>query len=118
MYFQVLLTSDDTLLASLTPALVAEATMLRERFARRYHSDALLGMYSRNRRGESSGRGGDIIGSSSERTAAAIASRKSASGKLIEADGAPLVDTDALKALIRLLRIVQVTICLTNEFLN
>lgn len=112
----MLLTSDDTLLASLTPALVAEATMLRERFARRYHSDALLGMYSRNRRGESSGRG-EIIGSSSERTAAAIASRKSASGKLIEADGAPLVDTDALKALIRLLRIVQVTICLANEFL-
>ncbi|KAH7670367.1 E3 ubiquitin-protein ligase HUWE1 protein [Dioscorea alata] len=103
---EVLLTSDDTLLASLTPALVAEATMLRERFARRYHSDALLGMYSRNRRGESSGRG-EIIGSSSERTAAAIASRKSASGKLIEADGAPLVDTDSLKALIRLLRIVQ-----------
>ncbi|CAN6333804.1 unnamed protein product [Urochloa humidicola] len=51
---EVLLTSPDTLLATLTPALVAEANMLRERFAHRYHSSSLFGMNSRNRRGESS----------------------------------------------------------------
>ncbi|KAL2893072.1 E3 ubiquitin-protein ligase UPL2 [Bienertia sinuspersici] len=53
---EVLLTSSDAVLANLTPALVAEANMLR---------------------------------------------------KLLEADGAPLVDTDALKGMIRLLRVVQ-----------
>ncbi|RZC86702.1 hypothetical protein C5167_030051 [Papaver somniferum] len=34
---EVLLTSSDAVLANLTPALVAEATMLRERVANRYH---------------------------------------------------------------------------------
>ncbi|XP_019701852.1 E3 ubiquitin-protein ligase UPL2 [Elaeis guineensis] len=102
---EVLLTSPDTLLATLTPALVAEANMLRERFAHRHrYGGTLFGMNSR-RRGESS-RHGDISGSSLDRTTGDVA-RKSAAGKLIEADGAPLVDTDALKALIRLLRVVQ-----------
>ena len=106
--FQVLITSPDTLLATLTPALVAEANMLRERFAHRHrYGGTLFGMNSR-RRGESS-RHGDISGSSLDRTTGDVA-RKSAAGKLIEADGAPLVDTDALKALIRLLRVVQVMI--------
>ncbi|XP_026661935.2 E3 ubiquitin-protein ligase UPL2-like isoform X2 [Phoenix dactylifera] len=102
---EVLLTSPDTLLATLTPALVAEANMLRERFAHRRYSGTLFGMNSRNRRGESS-RHGDTIGSSLGRITGDVA-RKSAAGKLIEADGAPLVDTDALKTLIRLLRVVQ-----------
>nr|XP_010929754.2 LOW QUALITY PROTEIN: E3 ubiquitin-protein ligase UPL2-like [Elaeis guineensis] len=102
---EVLITSPDTLLATLTPALVAEANMLRERFAHRHYSGTLFGMNSRNRRGESS-RQGDTIGSSLDRTTGDVA-RKSAAGKLIEADGAPLVDTDALKTLIRLLRVVQ-----------
>ncbi|ONK58274.1 uncharacterized protein A4U43_C09F10490 [Asparagus officinalis] len=103
---EVLLTSPDTLLATLTPALVAEANMLRERFAHRYHSGPLFGMQSRNRRGESSRRG-DIIGSNLDRNAAEAASRKSAAGKMIETDGAPLVDTDDLKAIFRILRVVQ-----------
>ncbi|XP_073006653.1 E3 ubiquitin-protein ligase UPL2-like [Typha latifolia] len=102
---EVLLTSPDTLLATLTPALVAEANMLRERFAHRYHGGTLFGMNSRSRRGESSRRG-DIIGSNLDRNAGDAASHKSI-GKLIEADGIPLVDTDGLKALIRLLRVVQ-----------
>ncbi|MCI73693.1 E3 ubiquitin-protein ligase UPL1-like, partial [Trifolium medium] len=47
----VLLTSSEAVLANLTPALVAEANMLRERFAHRY-SRTLFGMHPRSRRGE------------------------------------------------------------------
>lgn len=86
--------------------------MLRERFAHRYHNNALFGMQSRNRRGESSRRG-DIVGSSMDRNAADAAARKSAAGKVIEADGTPLVDTDGLGAIFRVLRVVQVNIELT-----
>ncbi|KAJ4930463.1 hypothetical protein NE237_014317 [Protea cynaroides] len=103
---EVLLTSSDAILANLTPALVAEANMLRERFAHRYHSRTLFGMYPRNRRGESSRRG-EAVGASLDRAGGGIASRRSMGGKLLEADGAPLVDMDALKAMIRLLRVVQ-----------
>lgn len=103
---EVLLTSSDAILANLTPALVAEANMLRERFAHRYHSRALFGMYPRNRRGESSRRG-EATGSGLGRGAGSVASRRSAGGKVVEAEGAPLVDTEALKGMIRLLRVVQ-----------
>ncbi|KAK9270546.1 hypothetical protein L1049_026127 [Liquidambar formosana] len=103
---EVLLTSSDAILANLTPALVAEANMLRERFAHRYHNRALFSMYPRSRRGESSRRG-DGIGSSLDRAGGSIASRRSMGGKLVEAEGAPLVDTEALQAMIRLLRVVQ-----------
>ncbi|KAG8093312.1 hypothetical protein GUJ93_ZPchr0012g20493 [Zizania palustris] len=101
---EVLLTSPDTLLATLTPALVAEANMLRERFAHRYHNGSLFGMNSRSRRGESSRRG-EIIGSSLDRNAGD--SSRQPTSKPIETEGAPLVDKDALQALIRLLRVVQ-----------
>ncbi|XP_042508612.1 E3 ubiquitin-protein ligase UPL2-like [Macadamia integrifolia] len=103
---EVLLTSSDAILANLTPALVAEANMLRERFAHRYHSRTLFGMYPRSRRGESSRRG-EVVGASLDRIGGGIASRRSMGGKPLEADGAPLVDTEALKAMIRLLRVVQ-----------
>ncbi|CAO2834572.1 unnamed protein product [Amaranthus hypochondriacus] len=101
---EVLLTSSDAVLANLTPALVAEANMLRERFAHRYHSRTLFGMYPRSRRGESSRRG---EGLGVDRAVGNIASRRTVGSKLLEADGAPLVDTDALKGMIRLLRVVQ-----------
>ena len=97
--------SPGTLLATLAPALVAEAKMLREGFAHRYHSGSLFVMNSRNRRGESS-RLGDITGSGLDRNTG-DSSRQMAS-KLIETVGTPLVDKDALNALIRLLRVVQV----------
>lgn len=100
-----MLTSSDAVLANLTPALVAEANMLRERFAHRYHSRTLFGMYPRSRRGESSRRG---EGLGVDRAVGNIASRRTVGSKLLEADGAPLVDTDALKGMIRLLRVVQV----------
>ncbi|XP_077234089.1 E3 ubiquitin-protein ligase UPL2-like isoform X2 [Tasmannia lanceolata] len=103
---EVLLTSSDAILANLTPALVAEANMLRERFAHRYHSRTLLGMYPRHRRGESSRRG-EGLGSSLDRAVGSISSRRSAGDKLVEANGPPLVDREALEAMIRLLRVVQ-----------
>ncbi|XVF36563.1 hypothetical protein REPUB_Repub19eG0068300 [Reevesia pubescens] len=103
---EVLLTSSDAILANLTPALVAEANMLRERFAHRYHNRTLFGMYPRNRRGESSRRG-EGIGSSLDRISGSIVSRRSVSAKLIEAEGVPLVGIEALQAMVRLLRIVQ-----------
>ncbi|AQK40048.1 E3 ubiquitin-protein ligase UPL1 [Zea mays] len=99
---EVLLTSPDTLLATLTPALVAEANMLRERFAHRYHSSSLFGMNSRNRRGESSRR--DIMAAGLDRN---TGDPSRSTSKPIETEGAPLVDEDGLKALIRLLRVVQ-----------
>lgn len=82
--------------------------MLRERFARRYHSGALFGMYPRNWRGESSRRGEGV---GLDREAGGTPSRGARGTKFVEADGAPLVDTEALKAMIRLLRIVQVVTC-------
>ncbi|KAH6837954.1 hypothetical protein C2S53_000423 [Perilla frutescens var. hirtella] len=97
---EVLLTSSDAILANLTPALVAEANMLRERFARRYNQ-TLFGIYPRNRRGESSRRGDGL-----DRAGGAL-SRRSIGVKPVEADGSPLVETEGLKALIRLLRVVQ-----------
>lgn len=95
------MTSSDAILANLTPALVAEANMLRERFARRYNR-TLFGMYPRNRRGESSRRG-EVLD-----RASGILARRSMGNKPVEAEGSPLVDTEDLKAMIRLLRIVQV----------
>ncbi|XP_071715402.1 E3 ubiquitin-protein ligase UPL1-like [Rutidosis leptorrhynchoides] len=98
---EVLLTSSDAVLANLTPALVAEANMLRERFARRYNRN-LFGMFPRSRRGESSRRG-EGIGSS----IGGIVTRRSSGSKPVETDGVPLVDKEDLKAMVRLLRIVQ-----------
>ena len=103
---QVLLTSSDAILANLTPALVAEANMLRERFARRYNQN-LFGLHPRNRRGESSRRGDGL-----DRVGGAL-TRRSTGVKPVEADGSPLVDTEGLKALIRLLRVVQVLLWLS-----
>ncbi|KAL3617821.1 hypothetical protein CASFOL_038142 [Castilleja foliolosa] len=97
---EVLITSSDDILANLTPALVAEANMLRERFAHRYNQ-TLFGVHPRNRRGESSRRGDRLDGVGS------VLSRRSIGYTPVEADGLPLVDTEGLKALIRLLRVVQ-----------
>ncbi|KAI3491195.1 hypothetical protein L1887_44441 [Cichorium endivia] len=101
---EVLLTSSDAVLANLTPALVAEANMLRERFARRYNR-TLFGMFPRSRRGESSRRG-EGVGSSMD-TSGGVASRRSSGSKPVETEGAPLVDQEDLKAMVRLLRVVQ-----------
>ncbi|CAN4122413.1 unnamed protein product [Withania somnifera] len=96
---EVLLTSSDAILANLTPALVAEANMLRERFARRYNR-TLFGMYPRSRRGDS--RRNEQLD-----RAGGTLSRKSAGSRPVEADGSPLVDTEGVRALVRLLRVFQ-----------
>lgn len=80
--------------------------MLRERFAHRY-SRTLLGMHPRSRRGETS-RHGESSGSGMDGIGRSITSRRSGGAKVVEADGEPLVDTEALHAMIRLFRIVQV----------
>lgn len=108
MLLQVLLTSPDNIIANLTPALVAEANMLRERFAHRY-SRTLFGMYPRSRRGDASRRG-EGIGSSLDGAGGIISSHRSSGAKVVEADGIPLVNTEALHAMIRIFRIVQVII--------
>ncbi|OIW04324.1 hypothetical protein TanjilG_32516 [Lupinus angustifolius] len=100
---EVLLTSSDTILANLTPALVAEANMLRERFAHRYSRNNLFGL---RRRGEVSRRG-EGIRSALDGARGVVYSRRSSGAKVVEADGAPLLDTEALHAMIRLFRIVQ-----------
>ncbi|KAI3685937.1 hypothetical protein L1987_79606 [Smallanthus sonchifolius] len=100
---EVLLTSSDDVLSNLTPALVAEANMLRERFRR--HNRTLFGMFPRSRRGESSRRG-EGIGSCLDRISATITHRSTGS-QPVETKGAPLVDTNDLKAMTRLLRVVQ-----------
>ncbi|KAI5435470.1 hypothetical protein KIW84_022051 [Lathyrus oleraceus] len=102
---EVLLTSSDNILANLTPALVAEANMLRERYAHRY-SRTLFGMYPRSRRGETSRRG-DGTGSGLDAVGGPNSSRRSSGAKVVEADGAPLVDTEALHGMVRLFRMVQ-----------
>lgn len=83
--------------------------MLRERFAHRYNR-TLFGIHPRNLQGESSRRG-DGIGSILDRTGGVIL-RRSLGSMAVEADGAPLVDTEDLKAMIRLLRVVQVLLWL------
>ncbi|KAF5740134.1 E3 ubiquitin-protein ligase UPL1 -like protein [Tripterygium wilfordii] len=103
---EVLLTSSEAILSNLTPALVAEANMLRERFAHRYHNRTLFGMYPGRRRSDAARRS-DSIASNVDRTGGSVASRRSIGAKFIEADGSPLVDTEALHAMIRVIRIVQ-----------
>ncbi|XP_054797950.1 E3 ubiquitin-protein ligase UPL1-like [Prosopis cineraria] len=102
---EVLLTSSDAILANLTPALVAEANMLRERVAHRY-SRTLFGMYPRGRRAETSRRG-ESVASGLDVAGGSFSTRRSDGAKLVEADGAPLVDTEALHAMIRLFRVIQ-----------
>ncbi|KAL5100636.1 hypothetical protein RYX36_004963 [Vicia faba] len=79
--------------------------MLRERYAHRY-SRTLFGMYPRSRRGETSRRG-DGTGSGLGAVGEPISSRRSSGAKVVEADKAPLVDTEALHGMVRLFRMVQ-----------
>nr|GEX03495.1 E3 ubiquitin-protein ligase UPL2-like [Tanacetum cinerariifolium] len=73
--------------------------MLGEKVACRYNW-TFFGMLPRSRRGESSRRG--------EQIGSILDTRRST--KPIDTEGAPLVDTDDIEAMIRLLRVVQVEI--------
>ncbi|KAJ9153952.1 hypothetical protein P3X46_027337 [Hevea brasiliensis] len=107
---EVLLTSSEAVLSALPSPLLAEAQMLRDRAMSHYHARSLFGGSHRltsRRNGLGSDRQtvmdrgvGVTIG---RRTASAIAN----SMKVKEIEGEPLLDANALKALIRLLRLSQ-----------
>lgn len=112
--FQVLLTSSEAVLSALPSPLLAEAQMLRDRAMSHYQARGLFsGSHRLNNRRNGLGfdrqtvmdRGvGITIG---RRAASTIAD--SLKGKEIE--GEPLLDANALKALVRLLRLAQVMPC-------
>uniref|UniRef100_A0A1J3I3S5 HECT-type E3 ubiquitin transferase n=2 Tax=Noccaea caerulescens TaxID=107243 RepID=A0A1J3I3S5_NOCCA len=107
---EVLLTSSEAVLAALPSPLLAEAQMLRDRAMSHYQARSLFGSSHRlnNRRNgldynrlTGMDRGVGI-------TMGQRAVSSSADGlKLKEIEGDPLVNADALKALIRLLRLAQ-----------
>uniref|UniRef100_A0A5B6YM25 HECT-type E3 ubiquitin transferase n=1 Tax=Davidia involucrata TaxID=16924 RepID=A0A5B6YM25_DAVIN len=107
---EVLLTSSEAVLSALPSPLLAEAQMLRDRAMSHYQARSLFGSSHRlNNRRNGLGfdrqtvmdRGiGVTIG---RRASAAIAEGL----KLKEIEGEPLLDANALKALIRLLRLAQ-----------
>lgn len=111
LLFQVLLTSSEAVLSALPSPLLAEAQMLRDRAMSHYQARSLFGSSHRlNNRRNGLGfdrqtvmdRGvGITIG---RRTASTIADGL----KLKEIEGEPLLDVNALKALVRLLRLAQV----------
>ncbi|KAF5727902.1 E3 ubiquitin-protein ligase UPL1 isoform X1 [Tripterygium wilfordii] len=107
---EVLLTSSEAVLSALPSPLLAEAQMLRDRAMSHYHARSIFGSSHRlNSRRNGLGfdrqtvmdRGvGVTLG---RRATSAIADRL----KVKEIEGEPLVDADALKSLIRLLRLAQ-----------
>jgi E3 ubiquitin-protein ligase HUWE1 len=107
----VLLTSSEAVLSALPSPLLAEAQMLRDRAMSHYQARSLFGSSHRlNSRRNGLGfdrqtvmdRGvGVTIG---QRAASAFADGM----KMNEIEGEPLLDTNALKALIHLLRMAQV----------
>ena len=101
---QVLLTSSDAVLANLPEALVTEARRLRRMFG--YPNDNRFGFH--RGRWPLSGIGGRNVSLGSDRVGNAGLHRTVFGDKLTEADGKPLVDTAALKAMLHLLCVVQV----------
>ncbi|CAH2033422.1 unnamed protein product [Thlaspi arvense] len=107
---EVLLTSSEAVLAALPPPLIAEAQMLRDRAMSHYQARSLFGSSHRlnNRR---NGVGYNRLTGMDRGVGVTIGQRgvsSSADGlKMKEIEGDPLVDADALKSLIRLLRLAQ-----------
>ncbi|KAJ0477367.1 putative HECT domain, armadillo-like helical, HECT, E3 ligase catalytic domain-containing protein [Helianthus annuus] len=107
---EVLLTSSEAVLSALPSPLLAEAQMLRDRAMSHYQARSLFGNSHRlnNRR---NGLGFDrqtVI----DRGVGVTVGRRASSAlleslKVKEVEGDPLLDPDALKALIRLLRLAQ-----------
>ncbi|ESQ29880.1 hypothetical protein EUTSA_v10011172mg [Eutrema salsugineum] len=107
---EVLLTSSEAVLAALPSSLIAEAQMLRDRAMSHYQARSLFGSSHRlnNRR---NGLGYNRLTGMDRGVGVSIGQRgvsSSADGsKMKEIEGDPLVDADALKSLIRLLRLAQ-----------
>uniref|UniRef100_A0A7I4AEX4 HECT-type E3 ubiquitin transferase n=1 Tax=Physcomitrium patens TaxID=3218 RepID=A0A7I4AEX4_PHYPA len=114
---EVLLTSSEAVISALPPALIAEAQLLRERAMNQYQARGLFGgathriTHRRNNLGSGTGAGTATIGRSLGAGAGLVVGRRpaalSSNSKIKEAEGKPLVDTAALKALLRLLRLAQ-----------
>ncbi|CAM6105472.1 unnamed protein product [Calypogeia fissa] len=113
---EVLLTSSEAVLAALPPALLAEAQLLRERAMNQYQARGLFGGHRignrRNNLGVTAGgsptaieRG--VVGGAGLSLGRRPAGTLTSGIKVKEAEGNPLVDTIALKALLRLLRLAQ-----------
>ena len=120
IYIQVLLTSSEAVLAALSPALLAEAQMLRERAMNEYQARSLFGGGHRlgGRRHNISTGGQTVmdrgVGSSvgltlGRRPVATLGNLL----KMKEVEGKTLVDIGALKAMLQLLRLAQVCQFLT-----
>ncbi|KAG6513969.1 E3 ubiquitin-protein ligase UPL1-like isoform X1 [Zingiber officinale] len=106
---EVLLTSPEAVLSRLPPALVAEAQMLRDRRNNRYHYRSTLfgGNHRHDGRRITVNRQAVMdrgVGVTIDRR---ILSANPSTSKSKEIEGLPLVDENALKALIRLLRLAQ-----------
>ncbi|KAL8239183.1 hypothetical protein R6Q59_015750 [Mikania micrantha] len=107
---EVLLTSSEAVLSALPSPLLAEAQMLRDRAMSHYQARSLFGNNHRlnNRR---NGLGFDRQTVIDRGVGVTIGRRASSalleSMKVKEVEGDPLLDPDALKALIRLLRLAQ-----------
>ncbi|KAM7466704.1 hypothetical protein LguiB_014266 [Lonicera macranthoides] len=107
---EVLLTSSEAVLSALPSPLLAEAQMLRDRAMSHYQARSLFGGSHRlnNRR---NGLGFDRQTVMDRGVGVTIgrrpASAHAESMKLKEVEGEPLLDSNALKALIRLLRLAQ-----------
>lgn len=118
--YQVLLTSSEAVLAALPPALLAEAQLLRERAMNQYQARGLFGgathriTHRRNTLGVGAGAGTGTatmdrgLGSGAGLVVGRRPVALSSNSKMKEAEGKPLVDIGALKALLRLLRLAQV----------
>jgi E3 ubiquitin-protein ligase HUWE1 len=116
---EVLLTSSEAVLAALPPALLAEAQLLRERAMNQYQARGLFGgathriTHRRNTLGVGAGAGAGTgtmdrgLGSGAGLVGGRRPVALSSNSKMKEAEGKPLVDTSALKALLRLLRLAQ-----------
>lgn len=113
------MTSSEAVLAALPPALLAEAQLLRERAMNQYQARGLFGgaahriAHRRNALGVGGGTGTAAMdrGVGAGAGAITVGRRPVAlnnTTKMKEAEGKPLVDTSALKAFLRLLRLAQV----------
>ncbi|KAL5803856.1 hypothetical protein ACOSQ3_030656 [Xanthoceras sorbifolium] len=105
---EVLLTSSEAVLSALPSPLLAEAQMLRDRAMSHYQARSLFGGSHRL----NSRRNGLGFDRQMDRGVGVTISRRAASAstdslKVKEIEGEPLLDANALKALIRLLRLAQ-----------
>ncbi|XP_057852533.2 E3 ubiquitin-protein ligase UPL1 isoform X1 [Cryptomeria japonica] len=110
---EVLLTSSEAVLAALSPALLAEAQMLRERAMSQYQHRGFLGAGHRlGGRRHNIGTGGQALERGVGNSIGLTLGRRPGTSlgnaiKMKEVEGKALVDTDALKAMLQLLRLAQ-----------